>query len=354
MKTFYEIQNDVCLKFDFDITDTTTAFASTLGQIKSYINTAQEIVYSQKMEWMKKQGYISILASYSTGTLTATNKSKTLTGSGTTFTRDMVGQKIIITDDTDGNVVYRIKSFTSSTSLTLETAYIHTGGAGLSYEIYYDTYTLPLDFQGIEKMKDVEILETYFNDDDYLLSSSTTSNVPSEAIILGVKDSSYYETGTVSITIALTAVTGVGTAFDSTMVERYIQIGNYGKLYEITEVGGATSITIGKGFGGATVSGGTFKIDPPGLYQIRFHSAPDTAKLVPYTYWTKAVRLQDNGDISPIPSESVLSLGAIWLWYKNEDLAQQTQAKQDFEEEIARLAVNRVSDKQQSMTPIFE
>lgn len=71
-------------------------------------------------------------ADYVIGTVTATNNSTTLTGSGTTFTAGMVGRWF--TSTTDG-YWYRITSYTSATVLTLEEAFQGTTGAGLAYTI---------------------------------------------------------------------------------------------------------------------------------------------------------------------------------------------------------------------------
>ena len=136
MITYYEIQKRVLAKDGYTIGDMTSVEElATLDLIKFYINLALEKVYELNMPWMKKEGYISLKASYSTGTLTATTGSKTLTGSGTTWLRAMEGQKIIITDGTDGDVVYRLNDYSSATGFTLDTDYISAGGAGLSYAI---------------------------------------------------------------------------------------------------------------------------------------------------------------------------------------------------------------------------
>ncbi len=71
-------------------------------------------------------------ADYTTGTVTLTNNSQTVTGSGTTFTAGMVGRWLSST--TDG-YWYRISGFTSTTVLTLEEAFQGTTGSALAYTI---------------------------------------------------------------------------------------------------------------------------------------------------------------------------------------------------------------------------
>lgn len=65
---------------------------------------------------------------YATGTLTA-NGSTTIAGSGTTWTKEMVGRTISIS-----GTIYTITGFTSTTSLQLSGS--PSGGAGLSYNIW--------------------------------------------------------------------------------------------------------------------------------------------------------------------------------------------------------------------------
>lgn len=68
---------------------------------------------------------------YSTGNLTATNNSATITGSGTTWTSAMIGRWLFAPD----GYWYRIFNVNSTTSITLETTYEGTTTAGSSYTI---------------------------------------------------------------------------------------------------------------------------------------------------------------------------------------------------------------------------
>lgn len=72
------------------------------------------------------------VADYTTGTVTMTNASKTVTGSGTTFTALMVGRYIKATND---GYWYKISAFVSATELTLEKVFQGTTAGSLSYII---------------------------------------------------------------------------------------------------------------------------------------------------------------------------------------------------------------------------
>lgn len=71
---------------------------------------------------------------YSTGTVTVTNGSTTITHSATGFSEDMVGRYFYTTDGSDGND-YQIVDYTDTSNLVLENYYEGTSGAGKNYLI---------------------------------------------------------------------------------------------------------------------------------------------------------------------------------------------------------------------------
>lgn len=81
---------------------------------------------------------------YTAGTITATNGSTTITGSGTAFTQAMIGRVLKVTDGSDG-YWYRISGYTSPTSLTLEEPYVGLSGAGMTYRIG-ETFMFPAEY----------------------------------------------------------------------------------------------------------------------------------------------------------------------------------------------------------------
>lgn len=75
------------------------------------------------------------VADYTTGTVTATNNSTSITGSGTTWTTAMIGRWFTLNDATaqDQGQWYRIADVPATTTLTLETSY---QGASVSDKTY--------------------------------------------------------------------------------------------------------------------------------------------------------------------------------------------------------------------------
>jgi hypothetical protein len=339
------LQKTVLAKFDKDIDDLGED-TKVLDLVKQQINDILEIIYDFTMPWMKRESIISIKAKYSTGTITATNGSMTITGAGTTFLRNMKGQKIVISDGTDGTVVYRINGYTDATHLTLDTPYIHTGGALLTYTIYYDTYTLDKDFKTMNEIKYVTIAPY----DSTNMLASGSSSTPNQMSFMGVTVEPYYNTGTVTTTANSTAVVGDGTDWDSTMAGKYIVIGNYGKWFKIASVTDATNLVLDSAYPEAG-PGTSYQIDPPGLQQVRFTSGPTVVYLKPYTFWPKGPKLYSDNDISPVPSDSVVILGVIWLNQKANELQSQIQTKNDFDKKLARMALIKINEEQTNVFP---
>lgn len=103
-----------------------------------YRSITENILWSFKIG----QGTFYTPASYSTGTVTMTNGSAVVAGSGTTFTSAMVGRQFQI-----GGFVFTIASYSSATSITLDTTWYGDTVAGSTYQILqaYITPT-PTDF----------------------------------------------------------------------------------------------------------------------------------------------------------------------------------------------------------------
>jgi len=353
MITYYEIQKAVLAKFGKNISDA-SKFLTDYDLVKRYINNIQEMVYEYNMSWMKKEGMITLKAKYTTSTITVVNGSSTITGATSVWTVDMVGQLIVIS-----GVAYRIAGFTSTTSLTLDSPYIGTGASGLSYAIYYDTYDLPIDFKTLEYIGSENQYLNVLKEDDtryYLDSIKTTSGIPDYYKFL-IKNEAMYSTGT--CTANTTTITGTGTAWDSSLVGKYIQIGTYGKLYKITAAS-ATSITINENYGGTITSTMNYKIQPQGLMSIRFYYAPTTAHKIPFIYCQKSIPLYDDTDISTIPSDSILIDGGIWCFSKADDNSLRVsnistdRFKIDFAERLSRLESINIYSEQNSTVDYHE
>lgn len=116
------------------------------GLVQS-VNEVVEDIRGRNRSWSfwYKQGSITILDEYTTGTVSVTNGSATVTGSGTTFTSGMVGRKIRV----NSGEAYVISAYSSATSITLAVAYAGTTASAQTYSIYQDAYDLPTDCETV-------------------------------------------------------------------------------------------------------------------------------------------------------------------------------------------------------------
>lgn len=82
---------------------------------------------------------------YTTGSVTATNNSTAIVGSGTAFTNAMIGRYLNITDSASDGMWYKIVARASNTAITLENVYEGETVSG-NYQIA-EAFNLPEDLQ---------------------------------------------------------------------------------------------------------------------------------------------------------------------------------------------------------------
>ncbi len=131
-----------------------TGVTATSNQAKRYINIGlhdMHVGFREKFPWAERSAELITQAEYTTGTLTATQGSTTITGSSTLWntnnafalTNMQVGGKIVI----DGGVeVYEIATVPSDTSATLTASFIKDDVSGAGYSYFEDEYALHADF----------------------------------------------------------------------------------------------------------------------------------------------------------------------------------------------------------------
>ncbi len=147
--------------------------------------------------WLKDYAYINIIPVYTTGTVTVTQDSATVTGSAAvTFTSAMVGRLFIVTDDDN---YYEISAYVSATEITLASNYTGTGGALKTYSIYKTDYPLASDFkklvwvkQLITPLKMTSIPEVPFNDWYPDMFDRSDDVDPDSYTLTGTDASGYY------------------------------------------------------------------------------------------------------------------------------------------------------------------
>ena len=279
-------------------------------QMGLYRATAVDLPY------LMTDGFITTIAPYTTGTANVTNGSTAVSGTTTVWTALMVGRKIRFGSDT---AWYRIASRSGDTAIVLESAYQGTTNTAATYEIYKDEYKLPADMDVYKVMRQIQngvaltdIENTAF---DMALPIPTASGDPGYSILAGTKLDTY-ATGTVSITVNLSALTGSGTSW--TTVEGLgkgskITIGVY--VYTVKSVDSDTAITIYE-TAVATVSAGTYSISLDN-YIVQFEPYPDAARNIYFKYQRLPFLLVGDVDVPDLPDQwhhILISAGLIWAW----------------------------------------
>lgn len=268
------------------------------------------------LPYLMTDGFITTIAPYETGTVTATNGSATVTGASTTFTALMVGRKIRFGSE---NAYYRIKTFVSTTELTLEANYQGTTASGKTYSIFKDEYRLPADLDVYKVMRQIEnaialidIENTAF---DLANPSPSGEGDPMYSILAGSKLDTY-TTGTISGTVGASTITGTSTVWST--LEGFgkgsiIIVGS--ASYTVKSVESDTSLTIYENITPAfTASAYTILLDN---YIIQFDPIPDTAQNIYFKYQRIPYPLVDDQDIPDLPHQwhhILVTAGLIWAW----------------------------------------
>lgn len=132
-----------------------TSGASTVEQAKRYVNIALADIhlgFDYKLPWCERQSTLITMAPYTTGTVSITVGSTSLSGSSTAWNTNnsygvanmRAGGKLTIAGTTD---IYRVSSVASDTSATLQTRYVASSDASAaSYTYFEDEYALASDF----------------------------------------------------------------------------------------------------------------------------------------------------------------------------------------------------------------
>ncbi len=178
------IKTAVLSKIGISDTDVETVAKQALNDI------LEEICQAYNFSWLYGDSSFITAAPYETGTVSVTEGSATVTGSGTTFTSAMVGRKFYCEDAT-----YVILARVSATEITLSTVYAGDTGSGLTYKIYQDEYSLASDVEDVISLRQendpyklikwgVEIVDKYY-------PQRTSYGYPSIYSIIGYDSSGY-------------------------------------------------------------------------------------------------------------------------------------------------------------------
>lgn len=279
------------------------------GLVNRSIQRALERVftYHDFPYYIWDKGVINTVASYSTGTITATNDSTAISGASTVWTSDMVGRKIRIQN---ANPWYKILSIdTGAQTAVLEQPYQGTSGSGLTYTIYKDEYRLASDVDKYKMLRQAQnsipLTDVPPTDFDNIYPMPNSYTDPYFTIMEGTNLDTY-STGTVSATAGTYVITGSGTSWTS--VEGLgrmskITVPNSGanrNVYTIKSVDSATQLTVYEPISANVSASSSYLIDLNNI-RVQLYPIPDSARILYYRYFRLPDILANDWDVPDMP-----------------------------------------------------
>lgn len=267
------------------------------------VNNLYYEIWNQALYWFaRRELTFNTIAPYSTGTIIATNLSATISGVGTTFTKAMEGRKLVMTGD---NRSYKIKTFVSTTQMTLETIYLDDTKT-TTYNIYKDIYTINdrvekvlLVRQNYTPMRMGELRKRVVEE---AFPFYATSGTPTNYCPIGQTDTPAFNTGTVSVVSGSANITGSSAcAFDSTMIDRVFKVVGDDNEYLISSVASVSAMTLKSAFQGTTVSAANYEVGPAGIEQIQLLPMPDKVMQVKVDAIMRPIKLLAANDVPELP-----------------------------------------------------
>lgn len=330
--TRQEIVNEILSKLG---TDSTNIDTTDLTTIRLRVNQVQDFIfYDRDWEWRKRTYYFTTRKPYSTGTVTVTENSRTVAGSGTTWTAAMrVGYLLV------GNRAYKIQSVVDGDELKLEAPYPESTESSKAYSIIFPDIHLPHEIESIVSVKlngaDLNVV----NRDQLTLSLDSVAT-PRQCAFGDRTREDYYNTNTVTVTNASATVTGSSTAFESLMEGMSFRVNDFSKCYVIKSVDSPTQLTLREAYEGTGASGKSYSISPVGTGMLSFRSAPDDYYSVEVEALIGSSKLVSDTAYSLIPNHAPLLHGACWLAladFKAMNPVVVQQQRADFERTLNQL-----------------
>lgn len=272
-----------------------TGATATVTQAARYINIAlndMNLGFEERFPWLERQSEITTQAKYTTGTVTITQGSSTLTGSGTAWaTANSFGVNNVRTQGklviNGTNQVYRISSVDSDTSITLASAYTGADVSAGTFLYYEDEYDLHADF-----LRPLNLRSFDLNHDIMLLDRATFQR-------------------------------------------QYVRVNTTGKP--------SVATIVDRAFEGNTLP----------VRRVKFYQPPDANYTIPYAYITNKYAISSAGvaqdalsedsdePIVPYPYRHGIVLHALYNWYRDKkDDDRSREAKAEYVEFMTRLVGN--------------
>lgn len=296
--TLLDLAKEVASIAGYSITGSDSQSTSDKARALRRVNLSRSKIaacFSGRWAALYKEGWLPLVAVYGTGTVTVTLNSRTVTGSGTTWTSTMVGRKFLGPD----SMYYKIAAVASTTSLSLTEPYQSATASGGAYQIWKDEYVLYPDVYSLIDFVNYispSQMREYTNKAGRLAYPRATANeTPNYFSIVGRKQNiASYSTGTVSGSINTRTLTGSGTLwFDNIQPGFEITIGSY--IYHVDTVDSDTQLTLVEDLVVAVSALTTYSSRGRNALIVRF-LAPSSQTMVSYGYYSKVYPLVNDND----------------------------------------------------------
>lgn len=335
--------NDTCAKWAGDNS----------GRVIEAVNEFMFLELLPLLDWwfLDREYTLSTVAEYTIGTVSTTQGSTTITGSGTTFTSTMVGYRIFV----EGGVrSYKITGYSSATSITIESAFEEVSLTGASYHICKDRYNLPRYLDDPTKISKVSARWNNYalnqlskQDMDSMLASKAQVDDP-KYYTIGLRERTTYTTGTVSGTSGTSILTGASTAWNSSSIEAFDYIAVGDQVFTVKSVDSDTQITIYESIV-ATINASTSYTATLDRYKIDLYPLPKNIRGYTITLSQLQPKLVNAYDIPLIPDNwhyVLVKGGRVRMMLHNQDQNYQFE-KAELNEVLKRMisANNREKDR---------
>ena len=254
------------------------------ARIKNHINDAcLEKWHGYAWSFRYREYPLVLSPRVTTGTLTATNGSRTVTASGTPFDSSIhVGAWLRFTGDTV-QAWYRVLAVGSTSSITIEPAYQGTTGSSKAYELCKTDYLLPLEISDLASVRvtyggyDIPVSHQMKAQFQYPMATG----VPVNASIFNQEQrETSYSTGTVTATAGSATITGSGTSWLANLTpgDAFVMTGDT-NTYTVFSVNSDTSLVLYQKVS-AGLSGVAYSATRQFGHVLRFQPCPDTAYVI--------------------------------------------------------------------------
>lgn len=290
------------------------------NRIKNHINdVCQEKWHGYAWSFRYREYPMVTTAMVNSGTMTATNGSKTVTASGTPFDSTVhVGAFIRFTGDTV-DAMYRIQAIASTSSATIEPAYQGTTGGSKAYELHKLDYPLATELNDLASIS-IKANGYWLRPEHQMTAEAFYSPVRTVGdltrVIVFNQDpiKTTYTTGTVTGTSGSATLTGASTAWLANVKEGdSILINGDTNYYTVYKVNSDTSITL-YNYLTTSPATATYAASRQFAKTVRVYPSPDRA----YVMFAKGLRAyaplvnaSDSNEMLSRYSAAVIE-GAVW------------------------------------------